>query len=390
VARRPDVVVVGGGIVGAATAAFLARDGAAVTLVERDVVAAAASGRNSGIVQQPLDSVLAALYRDSLARYRDLAADDAGFAIPASPAGLLYASLDPDVAAALARELADTHPELSPTFLDVPALRDLEPAIADGVTACRLAIGYPVEPGSATRAYAKLARRNGARVVEGRTARLATNRSNTHVVVDAERIDADSIVVSAGPWTPAVIDESRRWWPIRPLWGVIAELELSQPPRHVIEEAEIDATIEPPDDATGDDDDGGEGTPRAPSDAGGIAFSLVTAGRRSALGSTFLADEADPAPFVSPLVERGTRFVPEIGHTAVRSTRICARPLSADGRPLIGRIPWLDGVYIAAGHGPWGISTGPGSARLVADLVLRRVAAPPAPLDPARFGSPEA
>lgn len=382
------MVVVGGGIIGAATAAFLARDGAAVTLVERDVVGAAASGRNSGVVQQPVDSVLAALYRDSLALYHNLAADDAGFAIPASPAGLLYASLDPEVAAALARELAATHPELSPTFLDAPALRNLEPAIADGVAACRLAIGYPVEPGSATRAYATIARREGAMVVEGRTAWLATNRSSARVVVDSEHIDAHRIVVCAGPWTPAFIDPFRRWRPIRPLWGVIAELELSRPPRHVIEEAELDDTLEPPDDATA----GGnvDHTTSMPRDAGGIGFSLVTAAARSALGSTFVDGEPDPGPIVPRLVERGARFVPEVAHAEVQSTRVCARPLSADGRPLIGPIPWLDSVYVAAGHGPWSISTGPGSARLVADLVLRRVGAPPPPLDPARFGTPEA
>jgi glycine/D-amino acid oxidase-like deaminating enzyme len=68
--------------------------------------------------------------------------------------------------------------------------------------------------------------------------------------------------------------------------------------------------------------------------------------------------------------------------------RVCARPLSLDCRPLIGRVPWIDGLFVAAGHGPWGISTGPGSAKLVADLVLGTVAAPPALLDPARFGGP--
>ena len=377
------MVVVGGGIVGAATAAFLARDGAAVTLVERDVVAAAASGRNSGVVQQPLDSVLAALYRDSLALYRELAADDAGFAIPASPAGLLYASLDGDVPAALARELAVTHPELAPAFLDGAALHDLEPAIADGVAACRLSIGYPVEPGSATRTYAAIARRAGARIVEGRTARLDTTRSKARVVLDGQPLDPDRVVVAVGPWSSDLIDESRRWRPIRPLWGVIAEVELSQPPRHVIEEAELDDTIEPPDADALDD------RARATSDEGsGIWFSLVTAAGRSALGSTFVDREPDAAPIVPRLVERGARFVPEIAGVALRSARVCARPLSADGRPLVGPIPWLDGVYVAAGHGPWGISTGPGSARLVANLVLGRVAAAPPSLDPGRFGSP--
>jgi glycine/D-amino acid oxidase-like deaminating enzyme len=68
--------------------------------------------------------------------------------------------------------------------------------------------------------------------------------------------------------------------------------------------------------------------------------------------------------------------------------RACARPLSADGRPLLGRAPGRERVFVAAGHGPWGISLGAASARLVADLVLGRVAAPPPEFDPARFGAP--
>src|SRR2546423_10097559 len=115
VGRAPDVVVVGGGIVGTATAAFLAEAGARVVLVERDTIAAGASGRNSGVIQQPLDPVLAALYRDSLRLYRDLAAASSGtFTMEARPAGLLYATLDRDVAAALAAELAAEDPQLEP------------------------------------------------------------------------------------------------------------------------------------------------------------------------------------------------------------------------------------------------------------------------------------
>jgi glycine/D-amino acid oxidase-like deaminating enzyme len=69
--------------------------------------------------------------------------------------------------------------------------------------------------------------------------------------------------------------------------------------------------------------------------------------------------------------------------------RHCARPASADGRPLLGAVDGIAGLFVAAGHGPWGISTGPGSARLVADLMLGRIDAGglPEALDPARFGS---
>ena len=79
-----DVAVIGGGIAGCATAALLAEAGAAVTLFEREAIAAGASGRNSGILQHPMDPALVALYEASLALYGDLD----GFELP-EPAGVL-------------------------------------------------------------------------------------------------------------------------------------------------------------------------------------------------------------------------------------------------------------------------------------------------------------
>jgi glycine/D-amino acid oxidase-like deaminating enzyme len=117
-------------------------------------------------------------------------------------------------------------------------------------------------------------------------------------------------------------------------------------------------------------------------------FSLVTAAGTSAVGSTFLEREPDPGSWIVPILARAARFVPILSTAPIRNVRTCARPLAIDGRPLIGAVPGVDGLYVCAGHGPWGISTGPGSARLVADLVLGRRPAIPAELDAARFGSP--
>ena len=77
--------------------------------------------------------------------------------------------------------------------------------------------------------------------------------------------------------------------------------------------------------------------------------------------------------------------MPAIATAPLLGTRVCARPTTPDGRPLIGRLPDVANAYVAAGHGPWGISTGPGSARLVADLVLGRASDVPAALDAGRF-----
>ena len=379
-----DVAIVGGGVVGCAAAAFLAEAGASVLLVESVGIASAASGRNSGVVQHPFDPVLAALYRATLAELRALeAADPAAFSLPAEPSGLLYVGEDADAARRVTDEIAAGAPEMAPSFLDEADVRRLEPALAPGIAACRLAIGFPVGPGRTTRAYEAQARAHGARIRVGAPAVLVRARPVsggagervTGIRLGGRTVPTGTVLVAAGPWTPGLIDPSGSWRPIRRLWGAVAAVELAVPPRHVLEELEIDATIEP------DEAGRGEASGGVP-----VAFSLVTADGSSVVGSTFSAEEPDDAALVPALLDRGARFVPALAHARVAASRRCARPLSLDGRPLVGALPGLDGVVVAAGHGPWGISTGAGTARLAADLVLGRVAAPPAALDPARFG----
>ena len=101
------------------------------------------------------------------------------------------------------------------------------------------------------------------------------------------------------------------------------------------------------------------------------------------VGSTFLAEQPDPVPWAPTLRRAGERFVPGLRRAKVMGVRACARPQSVDGRPLVGEIPGMYGLWVAAGHGPWGISTGPATARLVADALLGK-AEVPAPLSVAR------
>jgi glycine/D-amino acid oxidase-like deaminating enzyme len=377
----PDVIVIGGGIVGVACAAQLAAAGRRTILLERTEIAAGASGRNSGVVQHPFDPVLVELHLETLQLYRELAEDGGageGLALPAEPVGLLLVTHDPGLARQLAGALAESHPAIAPEFLGPDEVRALEPSLARGVSACRVAIGYPVAPPAATQAWATRARRLGVEIRVGAPARpLSASGRVTGVELESgERIPSEHVVVAAGPWTPDLIDPSGAWRPIRSSWGVVVAITLPDPPVHVLEEAGID--IEP------------ESEPAEAVEPGAadVAFSLVTAGGASSLGSTFLEDEPDAAALVPAIVARGTGFVPGIASARIGAHRVCARPLSVDGRPLIGRIPGVAGLWVAAGHGPWGISTGPASGRLLADLLDGRVAAPPPALDPGRFARP--
>ena len=172
-------------------------------------------------------------------------------------------------------------------------------------------------------------------------------------------------MVAAGPWSPEAIGGGAGW--VRPSWGVVAQVRLRRPPRHALEQAGVEALS-------------------APGGAPESLFSLVTTGEVSAVGSTFTTEEPDAAAVAPRLLERGARYVPELAHAEIEHVRACARPLAADGRPLLGAI--ADGVYLVTGHGAWGITLGPGSAELVARAVLGAGDDIPPELRAARIGAP--
>ena len=372
-----DVIVIGGGIVGVAAAAFLAEAGEHVTLFDREGLASGASGANSGAVQHPLDPILVPLYRETVALYRDLSEMDAGFRLPHEVAGMLFLSRERSAV----ERMATNFPDLSTEIVTGAALQALEPTLAPDLMACRVPIAFPVPPSASTYAYATVAERRGVTVRLGREATLAVESGRVvGVRVDGNLVPADHVLVAAGPWASELIDPTGGWRPIRPLWGVVVETELANPPRHVLEEAEIDAVI--------GSEPGGSGSTIGDEAADTSDFSLITAGGVSVVGSTFLDREPDPADWIEPLLIRAGSFVPGVLDAPIRGVRACARPMAVDGRPLIGPVPGVDGLFICAGHGPWGISTGPASARQVVDQILGRAVLVAPELDVARFGSP--
>ena len=172
----------------------------------------------------------------------ELAADtDAAFDLQPTPSGSLLVGLNPAGPRRMAADLAVLWPELEPVFLDGDPLQRLEPGLAAGVSACRLAIGYPVPPAAATRAYARLAQQRGAVIRVGSP--VAT------LLLEAGR------AVGRGPWpteprsgrAPCSSRQvrGRRRWSIHPVdgvhlpRGVVVEVGLPDPPGHVLEEAEI-------------------------------------------------------------------------------------------------------------------------------------------------------
>jgi glycine oxidase len=309
--------------------------------------------------------VLAPLFHDSLDRYLRLAAEvDGSFRLEAEPAGLLLLNADADAARAQADNLRAAAPELRAEFVDADAVARAEPSLAPGFAACRLETGHPVPPAAATEAWARVARERGVGLQVGTPARPRLDRDRVAGVelADGRTVMADRVLVAAGPWTPELVDPAGSRPPITRTWGVTVQVRLgADAPRHVVEQDEVDAVNRP---ARALERAAAAGEDVEPESL----FSIASAAGISTLGSTFLPVEPDPDAVAALLLRRGASHLPALAGAEVVEVRRCARPQSADGRPFIGRLG-PEGMYVCAGHGPWGISTGPGSAALAVEAI---------------------
>lgn len=83
------------------------------------------------------------------------------------------------------------------------------------------------------------------------------------------------------------------------------------------------------------------------------------------------------------MVKSATPFFREISPDTVRDCWVGSRPCTPDGLPVLGstRTP---GVFVAGGHGMWGVTLGPASGKVVADHIVGQDAGPIPGFDPLR------
>jgi glycine/D-amino acid oxidase-like deaminating enzyme len=376
----PDVVVVGGGIIGAACAHALAVAGASVTLIERDELAAGASGRNQGWLVVPDDPVNRPLFEPSLRRYRE-AAERAPLDvwIDPEPVGHLLVAFPGD------REpwyLGGTR------SLDRRELLALEPALSPDAERGWLEDGgLRLDPAALTVAYALLAAGEGATIRHHLTVRAfdVDGDEVRGVITDDGRVGADEVVLAAGPWSTALLDPLGLRLPIRPARGWIVRMQPLRPlVSHLVErvgwrESDRHAGAAGPPTGRAFAGSGVRAVGGAllnPHPDGSI---LIGSSREPAIGPE-PADPAVPRRQVADAID----LFPDLATAEVRSSWWGVRPLSPDDRPLIGRV--RGGLVVATGHGSEGVILGGGTAELVSAIVEGTAPSiDAAPFDPLRF-----
>jgi glycine/D-amino acid oxidase-like deaminating enzyme len=384
-----DVVVVGGGIIGAACAFELANRGASVTLLERKELAAGASGRNNGLWVTPTDPALLPMARLSLTRYLEVAASSpVPFRLDQEPIGLLAVALDDDE-----MELGDrAHAPYRAAGVEVERLEpgevvDLEPALSPDVLGGWLVHhGHRLAPAALTVALALMAMERGATVRHHLPARALIDDGGrvVGVVTDDGRIDADEVVVAAGPWTTSLLDPIGIRLPITGARGWLVRLDAGE---GLIRRLVASAGWE---EATGRWTDGAVLASGLDEGSAATSTLLHPASDGSLIAGSsrqpVITPEAEEPGVPAAIVRGAIRLVPALGDAEVRSAWWGIRPLTPDERPLVGRV--AEGLSVAAGHGSEGVILGAGTGQLIgSQLSGTEPPFDPDPFDPGRFGT---
>lgn len=370
---QPDVVVVGGGVIGLAVAWSLATHDRRVLLLERNQLGGGTSGVGGGFVCQVSQEVspMLGLVRESIQRYYRLA-ERLGADIGLRSCGSLVLAADGEEALAIeshAGTLAAAG--VSCEMLEADDARREEPALAEAVTAAvRCADDIQIDPGRLIAAYVDGLSRVDA---ELRCDRLVVGlqRSGKRVIgvrTQYGDIDCDQVVLTTGCWTPALLAPTHAGY-LRPRRG---QLWHSRPRRRFVHHLVLGADYL---------------AAKFRSAAHGLSLEQTVDGVVRLGGSReWLGFDSRPTALLEEIrvnAERYLRFPDDL----VWSHAVAGlRPGTADGLPLIGNVG--PGLWIAAGHEGSGFATAPATAaRLVRQMSGR--AADLRPFHPGRFMTPE-
>jgi sarcosine oxidase subunit beta len=205
-ARTSDVVVVGGGVLGSSVAFHLAERGVGVTLIEKGSLAAGPTGRSCGIIRQHYSHPVTIRMALRSLRFFESFAERVGGSCDFRQTGYLVAAGPEHIDALRANVELQQSLGVNARVISVQELRELEPAVS---TAGIVGAAYEPESGYAdpyatTVALAERAEALGATLLTGtRVESIVVEGGSVRGVVTNEgRIDAGSVVLATGPWSP--------------------------------------------------------------------------------------------------------------------------------------------------------------------------------------------
>jgi len=368
---RRDVIIVGGGIIGCLTAYLLAREGLKVTIIEADSVGSHASGfafgglgplEGAGIPDPLLGFSVWCLERHaSLApELEEASGVDTQFHLRDR---LILAFDDSEVRRAKEeiawqKDVKGFHVE----WLDQSDVLKVEPRTNPECLGASYAQGTgAIEAYRYNLAAAQAAEKFGAEFLLRRvTGLLSQGGRCTGVTLETGQLEAGAVVLAAGPWSQQVSDWCGVKLPVSPLKGQVVRLQLTTDPMRASLNYDGSYAASKP--------DGLIWAGTTEEDAG-FDENITTQARDKILGDLL-------------------KMAPSLADAELVQQTACLRPISADGLPIVGKVPGWENLYVGTGSGRKGILWSTGMCHGLADLMVKGNTDVPgvASLDPARFG----
>jgi glycine oxidase len=363
---RVHVVVIGGGVMGCASAHALATLGASVTLLERAVPGAEASSAAAGILgaqveslEHPEQRAMLVKARAGYAAWAEVLRAETGIGVGYRVSGVLRVATSAAELAGLATHVETQRKEgLRAELLDTQGALEAEPELHPEITgAAYFEDDAQVDPPLLLRALVAAIARANVRIVSGALVhRVNVERDRcTGVVLDDGTLRADATILAAGSWSKLVPGVPEAVPEVKPARGQMLLLEERPPRLRTI-------LFGAPSPRAGAGDAKGSGGYVVPRGDGrvlcGSTLELVgfrkevTAGGLHSILGTALA------------------LAPGLGAAAVTSFWSNFRPFTVNGSPLMGPSP-LPGLFLATGHHRNGILLAKLTADAVADAVLQ-------------------
>lgn len=360
---RPDVIIVGGGIVGCACARRLAMDGRKVLLIEASSPGSGATAAGMGHVAVMDDSEAQfALTRYSQELWKQLTPD-----LPRSAdsvqTGTIWVAADGDEMEAVRTKAAYYRERGVPAeVLDPQGLGDAEPNLREGLAGgLRLLEDSVVYPPAVAQWLLEDACRTGAESMLG--TRVIRMEPGAVMVEGGGRLEAPIIINALGAWSQMLTEGLA----IRRRKGhlVITDRHPGFARHQLVELGYLK-------NAHASDEDS-------------VSFNVQPRGTgQILLGSSRQFDPVDEKGVERPLdsgvddamvarmVRRAELFMPAI--TSLKAIRVWTgfRAATPDSLPLIGPHPSIPGLWLATGHEGLGLTTSLGTAALVADQIAGR------------------
>ena len=346
---QPDVLIVGGGVIGSACARALALQGVKVQVVDDGREPGAATGASAGMLTPfadvSQDDPMLALGIRGRDRYRELAPElkaETGMDIQLWTGGIFHLAFTPTDVERLKADVAwQRQSGHTSDWLDVDELRQAAPGVShDAWGALLAAEDGSLDPKALHDALRASAEMHGATFTRGEKVERVKIEGDRAVGVRTatESISAGAVLIAAGCWSGRLRGLPRPL-SVEPVRGQMAAFDWPAGLAHCI--------------------------------AFGLGVYALRRGNEALAGSTMEYAGFEPTvtdDAIQHIAQTAARLFPALAGKPVRRSWAGLRPGTPDGRPFIGKDPAVAGLWYAVGHGRNGVGLAAVTGDIIADL----------------------